>query len=155
MSSLESHFLHWFLSSSKPNLGRAPSSSQPPSSWALQHCSCAYSWTWKSRLSSHTGMVLLPLKCGELGCGLMPLNHQVTCDSTGSCVQQARWPLLLANFEQHLAQSHAWKFISRRAKRGGNKQTTMSKKSPLGAHLTKNLRRAPLFGGTLTAYNSG
>ena len=31
----------------------------------------------------------------------------------------------------------------------------MSKKSPLGAHLTKNLRRAPLFDGTLTAYNSG
>ena len=32
----------------------------------------------------------------------------------------------------------------------------MSKKyHPLGAHLTKNLRRAPLFGGTLTAYNFG
>ena len=33
-----------------------------------------------------------------------------------------------------------------------NLQTKMSKKyHPLGAHLTKNLRRAPLFGATLTA----
>ena len=29
------------------------------------------------------------------------------------------------------------------------------KKSPLGAHSTKNLRRVPLFRATLNAYNSG
>ena len=31
----------------------------------------------------------------------------------------------------------------------------MSKKSPLGAHLTKTLHRVALFDGTLTAYNFG
>ena len=41
----------------------------------------------------------------------MSLYHQValTCDSAGSCVQQAGGPLFLANFEHHFAQGHAWK----------------------------------------------
>ena len=35
------------------------------------------------------------------------------------------------------------------------KQTKMSKKFPLGEHLTKNLRRVALFARTLTTYISG
>ena len=43
-----------------------------------------------------------------------------------------------------------------KTKENNNLQTKMSKKyHPLGAHLTKNLRRVALFGGTLTAYNFG
>ena len=36
-----------------------------------------------------------------------------------------------------------------------NKLKCQKKYHPLGAHLTKNLRRVALFDGTLTAYNSG
>ena len=41
------------------------------------------------------------------------------------------------------------------ARAGTNKLKCQKKYHPLVAHLTKNLRRAPLFGGTLTAYNFG
>ena len=45
-------------------------------------------------------------------------------------------------------------FPAERSEVGTNK-LKCQKNKPLGAHLTKNLRRVALFDGTLTAYNSG